>query len=92
MTADDVDSLAKWAELFGQGFEGAFAFLFWCDAQPPDALFHEIFEFGDKWYAVLAVKLTDYQPHARKRSEKWGTVSIPAKAFNKISHPLKEFL
>ncbi|MFK7788592.1 MAG: HYExAFE family protein, partial [Phycisphaeraceae bacterium] len=35
VTRDDVESLAKWSEIFGDGFEPAFAFLFWCEAQPP---------------------------------------------------------
>lgn len=92
VTADDVDSLRKWRDIFGDGFEAAFAFLFWCDAQPPDALFHEVFEFGDKWYAVLAVTLDDYAAHMRPRSVKWGTVSLPAKAFGEVSRPLMGML
>lgn len=92
VTRDDVDSLTKWAEIFGEGFEPAFAFLFWCDAQPPDALFHEVFEYGERWYAVLAVKLSDYTPHMRDRSAKWDTVSIPAKAFEQHSGPLNRLL
>jgi hypothetical protein len=66
--------------------------LFWCDSQPPDALFHEIFEYGDRWYAVLAVRLNEYRRHMHDRSAKWDTVSIPAKAFRKLSLPLKELL
>ena len=92
VTRDDVTSLAKWSEIFGDGFEPAFAFLFWCEAQPPDALFHEVFEYGERWYAVLAVKLSDYTQHMRDRSAKWDTVSIPAKAFTEHSGPLMELL
>ncbi|MEM6504028.1 MAG: HYExAFE family protein, partial [Planctomycetota bacterium] len=50
VTRDDVTSMQKWAGIFGGGFEPAFAFLFWCDRQPPDALFLDVFEFGDRWY------------------------------------------
>lgn len=92
VTRDDVTSLDQWAEIFGEGFEPAFAFLFWCDAQPPDALFHEVFEYGERWYAVLAVKLSDYKQHMRNRSARWDTVSIPARAFDRASHPLGELL
>jgi len=92
VTRDDVDSLTKWAEIFGDNFEPAFAFLFWCDAQPPDALFREVFEYGDRWYAVLAVKLSDYVKYMRDRSARWDTVSIPAKAFDRSSGPLMELL
>ena len=92
VTRDDVKCLDKWSGIFGEGFVPAFAFLFWCDAQPPDALFHEVFEFNDRWYAVLAVQLDAYRKHMRKRSEKWDTVSIPARAFDAVSVPLKELL
>ncbi len=92
VTRDDVTCMQRWAELFGPDFEPAFAFLFWCDAQPPDALFHEVFAYGDRWYAVLAVRLSDYRQHMRDRSVRWDTVSIPAKAFGQLSLPLKELL
>lgn len=92
VTRDDVECLERWAGIFGDGFEPAFAFLFWCDAQPPDALFLEVFEFSEKWYAVLALRLADYTPHMKQRSAKWDTVSVPAAAFTKAARPLKELL
>ena len=92
VTREDVKALNQWGGIFGEGFEGAFAFLFWCDVQPPDALFHEIFAFGERWYAVLAVRLSDYEPHMRRRSAKWDTVSLPTKAFDDVAMPLKQLL
>ncbi|MEX0774469.1 MAG: HYExAFE family protein [Phycisphaeraceae bacterium] len=92
VTRGDVESLRKWEGIFGQGFVGAFAFLYWCEQQPPDALFTEIFESGQRWYALLAVRLTDYQTHMRQRSPRWETVSIPAAQFNALARPLKELL
>ena len=92
VTADDVDCLARWQGIFGEGFAPAFVFLFWCEVQPPDALFHEVFEFNSRWYAVQAVTLADYRRHMRRRSVKWGTVSIPTKAFTDMAQPLKTLL
>lgn len=92
VTADDAEHLAQWEKLFGPGFIGAFAFLFWCEAQPPDALFTEIFEHGNRWYAVQAIRLDAYRAHMRKRSERWDTVSIPADIFAKHICPLKQML
>jgi hypothetical protein len=46
VTREDVRSLNKWAGIFRDGFNPAFAFLFWCEVQPPEALFQEIFQFG----------------------------------------------
>jgi hypothetical protein len=92
VTEDDVKCLVQWEKIFGSGFAGAFVFMFWCDAQPPDALFHEMFEFGEKWYAVQAVRLADYQQHMKPRSAKWETVSLPSKAFKDIAVPLVDLL
>jgi len=92
VTQDDLDALGQWAKIFGGGFEPAFVFMFWCEAEPPDSLFQEMFEFGEKWYAVLAIRLSDYVGHQRRRSARWGTVSIPAKAFHAAALPLKELL
>ena len=85
VTRDDVRCLEQWSAIFGDGFEAAFVFAFWCDVPPPDALFLETFEFNDRWYAVLAVRLADYQKHMRERSVKWDTVSLPAEAFRGVS-------
>lgn len=92
VTRDDVTHLQQWERYFGPGFEAAFAFLFWCDAQPPDALFHEVFTFADRWYTVLAIRLRDYAPHVRQRSAQWDTVSIPADVFTQHAVPLKQLL
>jgi hypothetical protein len=92
VTGEDVEALAEWATIFGAGFEPAFVFMFWCETEPPDALFQEMFEFGGRWYAVLAVRLRDYQANQKPRSARWGTVSLPAKAFDGCARPLKELL
>ena len=92
VTRADVDSLERWEQIFGTGFSGAFAFLYWCDVQPPDALFHEIFEFGERWYAVLAVRIAQYRDHMKQRSPKWDTVNMPAAAFTELARPLYEML
>jgi len=92
VTNEDVRSLNKWSGIFGDGFEPAFAFLFWCEIQPPDALFQEIFQFGEKWYAVLALRLSQYQKHMKPRSARWDTVSLPARTFHDLAVPIKELL
>ena len=92
VTQGDIDSMAKWEQLFGYGFEAAFVFLYWCEAQPPDALFQETFECGGRYYAVLGIRLKDYREHMRQRSPRWQTVSLPAKDFHKLAKPLRDFL
>lgn len=87
VTRDDVESLQTWERLFGPGFSAAFVFLYWCEDQPPDALFQEIFEHRGRWYAVRAVLLADYCREMKVRSPKWGTMHVPHAVFERISRP-----
>ncbi len=87
VTQDDVDSLATWGSLFGQGFEPAFVFVYWCEEQPPDALFQEIFESRGRWYALRCVLLSDYRANMKVRSPRWRTVDIASSRFEQISQP-----
>lgn len=86
-TIDDVDGLLTWRALFGSGFDAALVFVYWCDDQPPDGLFQEVFEFQGRWYAVRAVLLDAYRAAMKTRSAKWRTVHVPTDAFEKISQP-----
>lgn len=87
VTSDDTESLARWEQLFGPGFEAAFIFVYWCDAQPPDGLFQEIFAHRERWYAIRACRLRDYAGAMKVRSPKWRTLHVPTAVFERISHP-----
>lgn len=88
VTEDDIKALREWESLFGEGFRAAFVFVYWCETQPPDALFQEIFEHHERWYAVRSVLLDDYVREMTPRSRKWRTVNIPTARFEAISQPL----
>lgn len=88
VTQEDVDSLRIWEQLFGEGFSGAFVFLYLCEAQPPDALFQEVFECRERWYAVRSISLDDYASHLRVRSSRWRTVHLATADFERLSRPL----
>lgn len=88
VTLEDVESLRTWEGLFGQGFVGAFLFVYWCDEQPPLPLFEEIFEFRGRWYAIRLITLREYESAMRPRSQRWGTVHVPSAAFDRASRPL----
>ena len=92
VTQGDVDSLERWEKIFGEGFVGAFAFLYWCETPPPDALFQETFECGGRWYAVLGITLADYRAFMRNRSQSWETLSMPAADFARLAQPFRELL
>lgn len=85
---EDVESLQQWEALFGPGFEGVFVFMFWCDGEPPQPLFEDIFDFKGRWYAVRVVDVTSYAASMRVRSVRWQTVHLPSAVFDRISGPL----
>jgi hypothetical protein len=87
VTLDDVASLQRWEGLFGPEFQAAFVFVYWCESQPPDALYQEVFEHRGRWYALRAVRVRDYSRHMKVRSPKWRTVSIPTGLFEQVSSP-----
>lgn len=89
VTDDDVESLRAWQQLFGSSFRAVFVFLYWCEAQPPDALFQEIFSYRERWYALRCVDLVDYRQHMVRRSARWQTWSVPTRVFREISRPFE---
>lgn len=88
VTRDDIDSLAIWEQLFGEGFRAAFVFLYWCHAQPPDGLFQQVFEHRSRWYALRTITLGAYTQKMRVRSPKWGTMHLSTQDFEELSQPL----
>lgn len=88
VTRDDVESLLAWERLFGIGFAAALIFVYWCESQPPDALFEEIFEERGRWYAVRGCRVSDYAARMKTRSPRWGTVDLSRADFEAISGPL----
>jgi hypothetical protein len=88
VTLEDIRSLTEWEKLFGEGFKAAFVFVYACEAQPPDALFQEVFEHGGTWYALRVVTLGEYVKAMKVRSPRWGTVDIARRVFERSSQPL----
>jgi len=88
VTEEDVSSLATWQSLFGPGLRAAFAFVYWCESQPPDGSFQHIIEHRGRWYAVRAILADDYVVWMRPRSVLWKTVHMPSAEFERLSRPL----
>jgi hypothetical protein len=87
VTREDVDGLTHWQRLFGDEFTAIFVFIYCLRQQPPDALFEEIFAYGERWYALREASLEDYRREMMPRSKKWDTLSVPAATFRRISRP-----
>jgi len=88
VTQDDVDALTTWQGLFGAGFAAAFVFIYWCEEQPPAALFEELFEHRGRWYVIRVVPVAEYAAAMRLRSPKWRTVHLSTADFERMSRPL----
>ncbi len=85
VTLEDIEALREWERLFGAGFMAAFAFVYWCDEQPPDSLFTEVFEHHGRWYAMRVALVEEYARVMKTRSTRWGTVHVPGPVFETIS-------
>jgi hypothetical protein len=88
VTREDVESLSAWEGLFGETFEAAFVFVYWCEILPPDALFDEMIEHRGRWYALRAIRVRDFRSSMKARSERWGTFDLRAADFDRLSRPL----
>ncbi len=86
-TLADLTSLQQWEQRFGPGFVAAIVFVYWCEGEPPSALYQEVFEFRKRWYALRAVRVQQYVSCMRVRSPKWGTVDLAPSDFARISQP-----
>ena len=92
VTADDLEGLRKWEEVFGPGFRAAFVFCYWLtepETLPVESGVH-IFD-GEK-YGFLLVWLSDYMDNMRVRSPRWRTVSMGTKRFRELAEPLEDVL
>ena len=87
---DDLRSLARWEELFGNGFTALLVFAYLLRGNraplPPERLF----PFRSERYAFLAVRLSDYVPHARPISTAWDTLAMPTPLFRSLAIPCDE--
>mgnify|MGYP001017855256 CR=1 FL=1 len=86
-TQDDITSLQRWESLFGPPFIAMIVFVYWCEAEPKSALFQEVFESDNRWYALRSVRASDYAGCMRVRSPRWRTVDMDQPTFERISHP-----
>ena len=89
LTQDDVDGLLQWEQVFGHGFVSMVVFAYLLlgpqDRQPTS----HVHPFQDDCYAFLTIPASVYAAHARPRSEKWRTVTVPTKTFRSLARPIQ---
>ena len=91
-TWDDLQSMARWQEKIGCGSCAMFVFAYeLVGARSPvePAL---LYEFRDRWYAFLAVRIADYVQFSRPLNACWQTVTMPTRLFRQAAFPFADIL
>jgi hypothetical protein len=92
VTADDVDGLASWQQIFGPTHCAAFIFAYNIKKVDVDFDGRIVYNFKGKSYIFFCVKLSDYIRYMKLRSPKWKTVTLPAENFRSCAVQLQNLL
>lgn len=85
---EDLDGLRHWQDVFGDGFEPGLVFAYWLLGSPAREPTNHVHAFRGEYYCFLWISALDYAAHARQRSPKWNTVSVPTADFRRLAKPL----
>jgi hypothetical protein len=91
-TQEDVDSLERWARVFGPDYLGLLVFAY--HLAPSVELAEDtadLWEWRGRRYLLRAVPAPAYRRHMRVRSPKWDTVALPGAVFRQLVRPLHHF-
>ena len=92
VTADDVDGLARWQQVFGPDHTAVFVFAYRIENIDVDFDGREVYDFVQDRYVFFAVKLDDYRRFMKRRSPKWQTVTLPADKFRRYAVQMQNLL
>lgn len=92
VTAEDIDGLAKWQQVFGPGHQAVFVFAYRIENIDVDFDDREVFDFDTNRYTFFCTKLDDYRRFMKRRSPKWQTVTLPADKFRQCVVEISELL
>lgn len=87
-TQDDLWSLGRWEQLFGEGFQALFVFAYLVTAERSPLPSELMYEHGGMWYGFVGVTLRDYARWARPISPAWHTVAMPTGPFRQLARPM----
>ena len=91
-TQDDLVSLGRWENVFGQRFGGLFVFAYEVVGKRAPLSSDKLFSYRGGLYAFVGIMLRDYVVHARRISARWDTVAMPTSQFRRLAEPLEAFL
>ncbi len=90
-TRDDLESLARWEEVFGSGFAGLLVFCYHLTREGEEDAFQSVHRFRGESYGLVGVYRSAYVGVCRTRSRAWGTVSVPTATFRGMARPIAAF-
>jgi hypothetical protein len=88
-TRDDLVSLRRWEQKFGDDFRGLFVFAYNVRGDRAPLPAEELFAWRDRVYGFVAIPLVEYARHARVLSPRWGTVRMPVRRFRELARPMQ---
>ena len=92
VTAEDVEGLTKWQQIFGLGHRAVFVFAYKIENIDVDFDGRDVFDFDANRYVFFCVELDDYRKFMKRCSPKWQTVTLPADQFRRCAVHISEFL
>ena len=92
VTADDVDGLARWQQVFGPDHTAVFVFAYRIENIDVDFDGRDVYDFVQDRYIFFAVRLDDYRRFMKRRSPKWQTVTLPADKFRQCAVQMQNLL
>jgi hypothetical protein len=92
ITGDDVRSMQVWQGVFGPEFQATLVFAYWLQGSPEEFPFEDASLYRGNYYAFVGIALDEYVALSRERSGRWGTITVPSRAFAEHARPLEHFL
>jgi len=92
VTADDIEGLLKWQQVFGPTHTAAFVFAYKIEKIDVDFDGRDVYDFNGSAYIFFCIKLEDYISYMKLRSPKWKTVTLPAEKFRKCAVQMQNLL
>ena len=91
-TADELESLARWEQLFGPQSAGLLVFAYNVIGEQAPLPANELFTYRGNLYGFVGIRLDHYASFVKRLSPRWGTVTMPVKEFRSLARPVRELL
>ena len=89
---EDLEALEFWENAFGRNFIGLIALAYWIREEKYEKYFEEIHRWSGAKYGFLGLSRAEYVKHARRRSARWSTLSIPIRTFRRVARPITDYI